>query len=303
MAHDQTDRPDRRAFLQAGALATASALSATSGHGDARCPRQGDDTAQAKAGQDRPRDHHARDGHGGAPRARRPRTLDPAVLRQRRPHVRHRQDVRHRARLQEVVRAVTGGSQGDRPGHQGQSRAPKEMLAMLDKRLEALGDRLRRPVFHPRPGRRPQASTTPSTSSSHRNSKRRPTRSASRARPSSSASRPTTRIAPRSSRRRPTGGIIDAIMLQYTPWLDKDEPLNKALDACHKKGIGLISMKQVAGQFPLMPTSGHPRRGRQAGPDAGREEAEPVPGPAARDLDRRADQRLVRVDQDDRSAS
>ncbi len=45
------------------------------------------------------------------------------------------------------------------------------------------------------------------------------------------------------------GGFIDAIMLQYTPWLDKDSALNKALDACHKQEIGLISMKQVAGQF------------------------------------------------------
>jgi aryl-alcohol dehydrogenase-like predicted oxidoreductase len=45
------------------------------------------------------------------------------------------------------------------------------------------------------------------------------------------------------------GGIVDAIMLQYTPWLDKDAPLNKALDACWKKGIGLISMKQIAGHF------------------------------------------------------
>jgi predicted aldo/keto reductase-like oxidoreductase len=45
------------------------------------------------------------------------------------------------------------------------------------------------------------------------------------------------------------GGIVDAIMLQYTPWLEKDSPLNKALDACHEKGIGLISMKQIAGQF------------------------------------------------------
>lgn len=43
------------------------------------------------------------------------------------------------------------------------------------------------------------------------------------------------------------GGFVDAIMVQYTPWLDKDAPLNKALDACHKAGIGLISMKQVAG--------------------------------------------------------
>ncbi len=45
------------------------------------------------------------------------------------------------------------------------------------------------------------------------------------------------------------GGFVDAIMLQYTPWLDKDAPLNKALDAAHKVGIGLVSMKQVAGQF------------------------------------------------------
>ncbi len=45
------------------------------------------------------------------------------------------------------------------------------------------------------------------------------------------------------------GNFVDAIMLQYTPWLDKDSELNKALDACHAKDIGLISMKQVAGQF------------------------------------------------------
>ena len=44
------------------------------------------------------------------------------------------------------------------------------------------------------------------------------------------------------------GGFVDAIMLQYTPWLDKSAALNRALDACHQRGIGLISMKQVAGQ-------------------------------------------------------
>jgi predicted aldo/keto reductase-like oxidoreductase len=43
------------------------------------------------------------------------------------------------------------------------------------------------------------------------------------------------------------GGFVDAIMLQYSPWLAADSPLNKALDACHKAGIGLISMKQMAG--------------------------------------------------------
>jgi uncharacterized protein len=44
-------------------------------------------------------------------------------------------------------------------------------------------------------------------------------------------------------------GVVDAIMLQYAPWLEKDSPLNKALDSAHKAGIGLITMKQVAGRF------------------------------------------------------
>jgi aryl-alcohol dehydrogenase-like predicted oxidoreductase len=42
-------------------------------------------------------------------------------------------------------------------------------------------------------------------------------------------------------------GFVDVIMLQYRPWLDKDSALNKALDVCWKKGVGLISMKQIAG--------------------------------------------------------
>ena len=46
-----------------------------------------------------------------------------------------------------------------------------------------------------------------------------------------------------------SGGVVDAIMLQYHPWLDKDSPLNKALDACWKQGIGLISMKQIASHY------------------------------------------------------
>jgi uncharacterized protein len=45
------------------------------------------------------------------------------------------------------------------------------------------------------------------------------------------------------------GGFVDAIMVQYSPFIDKESPLNKALDAAHKAGIGLISMKQSAGQM------------------------------------------------------
>jgi aryl-alcohol dehydrogenase-like predicted oxidoreductase len=44
-------------------------------------------------------------------------------------------------------------------------------------------------------------------------------------------------------------GYIDAIMVQYSPWLDEESALSKALDACHEKGIGLISMKQIAGRL------------------------------------------------------
>ena len=43
------------------------------------------------------------------------------------------------------------------------------------------------------------------------------------------------------------GGFVDVIMVAYTPWLDKEAPINKALDAAHAKGIGLVSMKQLSG--------------------------------------------------------
>ena len=98
------------------------------------------------------------------------------------------------------------------------------------------------------------------------------------------------------------GGIVDAIMLQYTPWLDKDSPLNKAIDACWKKGIGLISMKQIAGHFLSGESKGNILdEVTQKGPHARRAQAHAVPGTAPRDLDRRADQRVLRLDEQHRS--
>ncbi len=47
------------------------------------------------------------------------------------------------------------------------------------------------------------------------------------------------------------GGFVDAIMLQNNPWSAKEDNMNRALDACYKAGIGLISMKQVAGNVNL----------------------------------------------------
>lgn len=44
------------------------------------------------------------------------------------------------------------------------------------------------------------------------------------------------------------GGFVDAIMFSYAPWLAKDSALNKAMDACFKKEIGLVAMKLFAGR-------------------------------------------------------
>ena len=54
------------------------------------------------------------------------------------------------------------------------------------------------------------------------------------------------------------GGFIDAIMVKFDPFIEKDGPLNKSLDAAHKAGIGLISMKQVAGNFVDNKATGGP---------------------------------------------
>ena len=43
---------------------------------------------------------------------------------------------------------------------------------------------------------------------------------------------------------------MDVIMIAMNPWLEKDSRLNRALDACHKKNIGLVAMKLVAGNLP-----------------------------------------------------
>lgn len=52
------------------------------------------------------------------------------------------------------------------------------------------------------------------------------------------------------------GGFIDAIMLKYDPLLEKGDPLDRALDACHDAGIGLVAMKEMQA-FKKAPVS-HP---------------------------------------------
>ena len=46
--------------------------------------------------------------------------------------------------------------------------------------------------------------------------------------------------------------VVDMIMVKYNAFAAKDHPFNKALDAAHAKGIGLISMKQLAGSEVML---------------------------------------------------
>jgi predicted aldo/keto reductase-like oxidoreductase len=46
--------------------------------------------------------------------------------------------------------------------------------------------------------------------------------------------------------------VVDAIMVKYNAFAPKDHPFSKALDACHAKDIGLISMKQMVGSESML---------------------------------------------------
>ena len=52
------------------------------------------------------------------------------------------------------------------------------------------------------------------------------------------------------------GGFIDAIMLRYNPLMKSGDDLDRALDACHEAGIGLVAMKEMQA-FKKAPVS-HP---------------------------------------------
>ncbi|SIO65019.1 hypothetical protein SAMN05444166_7535 [Singulisphaera sp. GP187] len=47
------------------------------------------------------------------------------------------------------------------------------------------------------------------------------------------------------------GGLMDVVMVAMNPWLEQDSRLNRAIDACYKKKIGLVAMKVVAGHLAL----------------------------------------------------
>ena len=260
MAHDQKARTDRRSFLQAGALATASAMSAAPASRRPGSRRAGRSAPPAEAGQDRPRDHDARaralcasdDRVLRLAFASGVRTFDTAKVYGTEPGFKKwfEQDAR--------------GPQGDRPGHQGQpARAQRACWRCSTS------------------GWRPWAPTTSTSSSSTgwatttslddainfvKGQEFKETADAIRKSGKAKFIGFSTHHKDRAAiiQAAAEAGIVDAIMLQYTPWLDKDSPLNKALDACLEEGDR--PDLDEAGRRPVRrPAQGeHPRGGRQA---------------------------------------
>jgi predicted aldo/keto reductase-like oxidoreductase len=249
MSHDQTSSTDRRTFLQAGALATAAALGAT-GRVEAQ-----DAAAKAPV----------------LPKRKLGKTdIEITMLEMGTGALRERGVLERLLRLSYAsgVRTFdTARAYGTEPGFKrwfeqspevrkqivlvtkDNPLAPKEMLAMLDRRLEALGtDYVDLFFIH---GLGDDHKQFDDAANFVKSQEFKETADAIR----KSGKAKYVGFSTHHKRRAELiqaaadGGIIDAIMLQYTPWLDKDSALNKALDACHKKGIGLISMKQVAGRF------------------------------------------------------
>ncbi len=251
MSHDETIGTDRRAFLQAGALATAAALGTSSGAvaqqpaTAAALPKRklgktGVEISLLEMGTGALRERTVLDKLLRLAFAAGVRTFDTAKRYGSEPAFKAWFEKSPEVRKQIVL--VTK----DNP------RRPKDMIAQLDERLEALGvDDVDFFFIH---GMGDDHSTDDAlnflTDGELRETAEK-IRKSGKAKFIGFSTHHRNRAALLEAAAK--GGGIDAIMLQYTPWLDKDSPLNKAIDACYAKGIGLISMKQVAGQFPEKP--------------------------------------------------
>ena len=249
MAHEEPDRSDRRTFLQAGALATASALSVAPGSIAQDAPAKATTLPKRKLGKT---------------------GLEITLLEMGTGALRERGVLDRLIRLSYAsgVRTFdTARAYGTEPGFKkwleqnpevrkeivlvtkDNPRAPKDLLAMIDKRLAALStDYIDLFFVHGLGDDHSLEDALKFITSREFKETADAIRKSGKAKFIGFSTHNKDRA--QMIQAAADQGVVDAIMLQYTPWLDKDEPLNKALDACHKKGIGLISMKQVAGKFP-----------------------------------------------------
>jgi predicted aldo/keto reductase-like oxidoreductase len=241
MAHDETDRTDRRKFLQAGALATASAVSLTPGLSGQelvaktavlptrKLGKTGVAISMLEAGAVRSDERVLRIAYANGIRI-----FDTAKVYGTEKNFKKWFD--QDPKIRKDIFLVTK----DMP------RTPKEMLRMVDERLAALGtDYIDLFFIHGLGDQRTVDESINMVTSQEFKETADAIRSSGKAKfiGFSTHNKDRAPIIEAAAK----AGYIDAIMLQYRPWLDKDSPLNKALDVCWKKEIGLISMKQIAG--------------------------------------------------------
>jgi uncharacterized protein len=241
MAHDETDRTDRRKFLQAGAIATASAVSLTSGSTaqelvskSAVLPKRklgktGVEVSMLEAGAVRSDERVLRTAYSNGIRI-----FDTAKVYGTEKNFKKwfEQDPKVRKEIFLVTK--------DMP------RTPKDLLRMVDERLDALAtDYIDLFFIHGLGDQRTVDESINMVTSQEFKETADAIRKSGKAKfiGFSSHNKDRAPIIEAAAK----AGYIDAIMLQYRPWLDKDSALNKALDVCWRNNIGLISMKQIAG--------------------------------------------------------
>jgi aryl-alcohol dehydrogenase-like predicted oxidoreductase len=241
MGHSETDRTDRRKFLQAGALATASAASLTPGLAAqelvARSPvlptrklgKTGVEISMLEAGAVRSDERVLRIAYANGIRI-----FDTAKVYGTEKNFKKwfEQDPKVRKEIFLVTK--------DMP------RTPKDMLRMVDERLVTLGtDYIDLFFIHGLGDERTVDESINMVASQEFKETADAIRKSGKAKfiGFSTHNKDRAPIIEAAAK----AGYIDAIMLQYRPWLEKDSALNKALDVCWKNQIGLISMKQIAG--------------------------------------------------------
>ncbi len=242
MAHDDTNRTDRRKFLQAGAVASAGALSLTAGsraqeaaNKAASLPRR----VLGKTGVEVTMLEQGAVRGGGGDRILRQayangvRLFDTAKVYGT--EILFKKWFEQSPEVRKQIFLVTK----DMP------RTPKQMLKMLDQRLAACGtDYIDLFFIHGLGDDHKLDAAIDMVTGQEFKETADAIRKSGKAKFIGFSSHHKNRA--QIIQAAAEGGIVDAIMLQYAPWLEKDSALNKALDVAHKKNVGLITMKQIA---------------------------------------------------------
>jgi hypothetical protein len=245
MSHDATQNTDRRTFLQAGAVATASAL-ALSGGATAQAAdpkvlpkrklgKTGVEITMLEMGSGALRDRSVLDRLIRLSYAAGVRTFDTANLYGTEPGFKA-----WFAQSPEVRKEIVLVTKDE-------LRTPKEMLKKLDERLAALGtDYVDGYFIHGLGDKMSLDTAIDFAKGQEMKETAEAIKKSGKARFVGFSCHDPLKV--EFLKAAAEGGFVDAIMVAYTPtWLDKGQAMDRALDACHKRGIGLISMKQVSG--------------------------------------------------------